>query len=89
MLDTGFDGGIVIPKNLLNSSLEPVRFLPWSLADDSEVLLPVFAGLVQIANFPPLKTIIMPLGDEPLLGRNVMNNYKVIFDHGIKLIVEQ
>lgn len=89
MIDTGFDGGVVIPRSLLNPSLEPVRYLPWLLADDSEILLPVFAGVVQIGDFPPLKTVVMPLGDEPLLGRRVIDNYKVIFDHGIELTVEQ
>lgn len=89
MIDTGFDGGVVIPRDLLNPSLEPARYLPWFLADDSEVLLPVFAGEVQIGDLPPLKTIVMPLGDEPLLGRNVTNNYKMVFDHGSRVTIEQ
>lgn len=88
MIDTGFDGGVVIPKSLLNPSLESVRYLPWLLADDSEILLPIFAGLVQIGDSPPLKTVVMPLGNEPLLGTSVINNYKVIFDHGIRVTVE-
>jgi predicted aspartyl protease len=88
MVDTGFDGGVVIPSNLLDPSLEPIRHLPWSLADGSEVLLPAFLGAVQIGNLPPITTIIMPLGDEPLIGRHATNNYRLIFDHGVQVIVE-
>jgi clan AA aspartic protease len=88
LVDTGFDGGVVIPKDLLDPSLTPVRYLPWSLADDSQVLLPAFLGDVQIGNLPPVRTIVMPLGDEPLLGRNVTNNYRMIFDHGNQLVIE-
>jgi clan AA aspartic protease len=88
MVDTGFDGGVVIPSDLLDPALTPVRQLPWSLADGSEVLLPAFLGSVQIGNLPPVTTIVMPLGDEPLIGRQVTNNYRVIFDHGNQVIVE-
>src|SRR5688572_17542972 len=61
LVDTGFDGGVVIPKALLDPSLTPVRYLPWSLADDSQVLLPAFLGDVQIGTLPPVRTIVMPL----------------------------
>jgi clan AA aspartic protease len=88
LVDTGFDGGVVIPKDLLDPSLTPVRYLPWSLADDSQVLLPAFLGDVQIGNLPPVRTIVMPLGDEPLLGRNVTNHYRMIFDRGNQLVIE-
>src|SRR4051794_14249039 len=89
MIDTGFDGGVVIPRDLLDPTLEPVRYLPWSLADDSEILLPAFAGTVEIGSLPPVATVIMPLGDNSLLGRHVTDNFRVIFDHGQRVIVEQ
>jgi len=68
LVDTGFDGGVVIPKGALDPSLTPVRYLPWELADDSQVLLPAFLADVQIGTLPPVRTIVMPLGDEPAVG---------------------
>jgi predicted aspartyl protease len=88
LVDTGFDGGVVIPKDRLDPSLTPVRYLPWSLADDSQVLLPAFLGDVRIGTLPPVRTIIMPLGDEPLLGRHVTNHFRILLDHGTQITVE-
>jgi predicted aspartyl protease len=88
LVDTGFDGGLVIPKNLVDPSLVPTRHLPWSLADDSEVLAPAFLGYVQVGGLPPVPTVVIPLGDEPLLGRHVTNNFRLIFDHGHEITVE-
>jgi predicted aspartyl protease len=88
MIDTGFDGGVVIPKSLLDPALTPVRYLPWSLADDSELLLPAFAGIVEIGNLPSFPTVVMPLSEDTLVGRHVIDNYRVIFDHGSQVIVE-
>ena len=83
-----FDGGVVISKDRLDPSLTPVRYLPWSLADDSQVLLPAFLGDVRIGTLPPVRTIIMPLGDEPLLGRHVTNHFRILLDHGTQITVE-
>ena len=88
LVDTGFDGGVVIPKDVLDPALTPVRYLPWSLADDSTVLLPAFLGDVQIGDLPPIRTIVMPLGDEPPIGRHVISPYREIFDRGTRIIVE-
>ena len=88
LVDTGFDGGVVIPKDALDPSLTPVRYLPWALADDSQVLLPAFLADVQIGTLPPVRTIVMPLGDEPLLGRHVTNHFGIFLDHGTKITVE-
>jgi predicted aspartyl protease len=87
-VDTGFDGGVVIPKDLLDQTLVAYRLLPWSLADGSEVLLPAFLGDVQIGHLPPVRTIIMPLGDEPLIGRHVTNNYIMTFYRGTTITIE-
>lgn len=88
MIDTGFDGGVVIPRSLLDPALTPVRYLPWSLADDTEVLLPAFAGTVEIGALPPVATVVMPLSEDALIGRHVIDNYRVIFDHGNQVIIE-
>jgi predicted aspartyl protease len=88
LVDTGFDGGVVLPTDVIDPSLTPVRHLPWSLADDTEILAPAFFGLVTIGAFPPVPTVVIPLGDEAMVGRHVTNNFRVVFDHGTEVIVE-
>jgi len=88
LVDTGFDGGVVIPKDAADPSLTPVRYLPWELADDSQILLPAFLADVQIGTLPPVRTIVMPLGDEALLGRHVTNHFGIFLDHGTQITVE-
>jgi clan AA aspartic protease len=88
LVDTGFDGGLVIPKDLLDPSLVPIRYVPWKLADESEILAPAFLGEIEVDGLPPVTTVVTSLGAEPLLGRHVTNNFRVIFDHGKQVIVE-
>lgn len=88
LIDTGFDGGIAIPKSFTDLSTLPFVKQTWKLADSTEISVPVYAGYVQIDKLDPVMTIIIVLGDEPLIGRQVLNHFKVILDHGKKIIVE-
>lgn len=88
LVDTGFDGGLTIPPSLIDASITPDTHLPWQLADGSQVLTPAYLASVQIGPLPPVTTIVIALGDEPLLGRNVTDNFRLVFDHGSQIIVE-
>ncbi len=51
LLDTGFDGGVAVPADLL-AGYPPAGYLPWSLADESEVLTPAYRGEVTTGILP-------------------------------------
>jgi predicted aspartyl protease len=42
LLDTGFDGDIVIPPHLLTNGTPPESYLRWTLADGSTVMAPAY-----------------------------------------------
>jgi predicted aspartyl protease len=88
LVDTGFDGGVCLPADAIDPALVPSRHLVWGLADGSEVVAPAFTGSVQIGELPPVRTVIIFLGDSSLLGRHVTDHFSVTFDHGQRVIVE-
>lgn len=88
LVDTGFGGGVAIPRGTLDLSNLPFMNTKWVLADGSEILTPAYLGYVRIGEFEPVLSAIIVLGDEPLLGRQVLNHFTLILDHGQKIIVK-
>ena len=89
LLDTGFSGDLAIPTGFFDGDFGlPDGRIDWELADGSTIDAPVYLGSVEIAGFPPVPAAITVLGDEYILGRGVIDRYKVTFDHGQRLIVE-
>lgn len=88
MVDTGFGGGIAIPKNIVDLSYLPYMTTHWVLADGTEILAKAYLGYVRIGKFDPVGCTIALLGDEPLIGREVINHFKVTLNHGKKIMLE-
>lgn len=88
LVDTGFDGDIIVPPEMILNGKLPKGYLPWTLANGGEVNAPYFLGKVSIGKFESINVLITVLGDEPLVGRGVTDRFKVIFDHGKKVIIE-
>ena len=87
LLDTGFDGDVALPQHLVAGVL-PDGYLPWVLADGSDVLAPAYEGIVQIGSTAPLAAVMIALGEEPLVGRGVSDHFRIVLDHGREIIVE-
>lgn len=87
LIDTGFEGDIVVPKGLLTNGDPLDTVLPWQLADGRVIIAPVYAGKVKLGNISFAVSVIT-LGNEVMIGRGVTDRFKVIFDHGKKVIVE-
>ena len=88
LVDTGFDGDIVIPSDMVTGEAPPAIYLPWILADGSEVLAPAYLGVVRLGRLDPIAVVVTVLGDEPIVGRNLTNHFTIILDHGQRVIVE-
>lgn len=54
LIDTGFEGDVVVPKGLLTNGDPPDTLLPWQLANGTVVLAPVYAGKVKLGNIASL-----------------------------------
>jgi predicted aspartyl protease len=44
LLDTGFDGAVVLPTDLLGAEMAPERLAIWQLADGSDLQAPIYPG---------------------------------------------
>ena len=89
LLDTGFDGDIVLPAGFVPDERRPDTYLQWILADESLVRAPAYLGTVRIGAFGPFDCAITVLGEEAIVGRSVTNRFAVTLDHGRRVIVER
>jgi len=90
LLDTGFDGGVVIPPHLITNSAPPDSYVRWTLADGSPVLAPAYLGMVKIGdlgNAGTFATVISVLGDVPIIGRTLADRFKITLDHGRRVVL--
>lgn len=88
LVDTGFEGDVVVPKGMLTNGDPPDTLLPWQLADGKVVLAPVYAGKIKLGKLSSFTVSVVTLGNEVMIGRGITDRFKVIFDHGRKIIVE-
>ncbi len=88
LVDTGFDGDIIVPPKMILNGKSPKGYLSWTLANGEKVNAPYFLGKVRVGKFTPVDVLVTALGEEPLIGRGITDKFKVIFDHGRKVIIE-
>lgn len=87
LLDTGFDGDVVVPRALVASRFPPDGHIRWTLADGSGLLAPYYVGTVRVGQLPPISAVVTVLGDEPLVGVGVARHFAVTLDHGRQVII--
>jgi predicted aspartyl protease len=92
LLDTGFDGDLILPEGLLTNGKPPDSYLRFTLADQvTHVLTPAYLGMVEMAELGEAgvsAAIIGVLGNEALMGRNLARRFRITLDHGRQVIVE-
>ncbi len=89
LVDTGFDGDVVLPLSTITAIDPPDGYLEWRLADASEVLAPYYLATAEIVGLQgSFAVVVSALGDEAMIGRSLIARFTVIFDHGQRLIVE-
>lgn len=89
LVDTGFDGECAAPSDLVDSvAAVPDDALTWEVADGRTVEAPCYLGTVEIIGLQPMPAAITLLGHEFILGRGILDRYRVIFDHGSSVTVE-
>ena len=87
LLDTGFDGDVVVPANFHSNGHPPEAYVTWALADGSEVVAPIFPGTLSFEGFPLIPVAVTALGNEPLIGRRAITGVMLTLDHGVRVIV--
>jgi predicted aspartyl protease len=89
LVDTGFDGDFSVPDQLGLSFGAPHHTEAVQLASGRVVHVAIHHAVIELIEQPePFRAEIIVLGDEYLIGTNVLNRYKVTFDHGQRVTVE-
>ncbi|MAE28568.1 MAG: hypothetical protein CMJ87_06240 [Planctomycetes bacterium] len=88
LLDTGFDGAVVVPRTLVMNGMPPHGEFRLTLADGSSVLAPYYRGTLQLGEMEPFRVNILVLGNESIIGLAAINRYYIGLDHGQRVIVE-
>ncbi|MPZ13519.1 MAG: hypothetical protein GEU73_03700 [Chloroflexi bacterium] len=86
-IDTGFDGDLALPTDLLQGG-RPVANFNCVFADGSEVKTPVYRGRVRVGGLGVFRVEIIEIGDEPVIGRGVTDRFTLILDHGRQVRVQ-
>lgn len=89
LLDTGFDGYVVLPPGLVTNGEAADLYESCKLADNSMIRVPTFIGTVKLGRRKINKITFLITGDEPIIGREVIKHFKIILDHGKKIILEK
>lgn len=88
LLDTGFDGGVILPSRYLPPGHIAEWTGSWALADGSNVIAPTYSGTVELNGFGQFDTFITALGDDALIGVHAIRRFRVLLDYGQRVVVE-
>ena len=88
LVDTGFTGDSSVPASVIPNG-HPADFeVRATLADGSQISVPGYLARVRVGAEPSFPIILLALGDEPIVGLGVTNRFRLILDHGQRVIIE-
>lgn len=88
--DTGFEGFLSVPANLAQLVGIPQGIVRARMADGSVTLSATYFGTVEVVGLGEvIPSRILAMGNEFLLGRRILDRYRVTFDRGRQVIVER
>ena len=88
LLDTGFDGDVVVPENFAFGLGAPDEYARFRLADGRRRLTDVYFARVELERLGAFPARLVALGDEYPIGRSLSDRFAITFDHGRQIIVE-
>ncbi len=86
-VDTGFDGSLIIPEAEAKGLALPFHLVVVELGDGTPTLAHEHRGVVELGE-ANLRATILFLGDEYLLGREIVDRMRICFHRGERLEVE-
>ena len=87
-VDTGYDGGLVIPESERIGMPSPLTAIPIELGDGRRIFAGVYAGTVMLED-ERFQVTVLFLGNEYLIGREVVDQLRLCFHRGQYLEIEE
>ena len=89
-IDTGFDGYLIMPVGLTQELGKPDYISRWELGDGSLTEGQDYVGSVRIIGLSDnIEARITAIGNEFIIGRALIDQYRVVLDHGRRVDVEK
>ena len=88
LIDTGFDGSIAVPPSLLENLGPPDGHELWRPVVGPPILAPAYRGSFEVGALGPVPVTLTVLGDEVLVGLEVIGRFIVTFEHGQRVIIK-
>ena len=88
LLDTGFDGDVAFPAELIMNGDPPDGHQRWRLADGSTVRAPCYLGRMRVGSVEIAPIVVTAMGDEAMVATGILTEFTVILDHAQRLIME-
>ncbi len=86
-VDTGFDGGLILPERCLTELGEPDNVSVVELGNGTQIAVPEYLGTVTIGE-RTFEVSVLCVGDEHILGREIVDGVKICFVRGRRIEVE-
>jgi predicted aspartyl protease len=88
LLDTGFDGDLVLPARMIPTG-EPVSTrLRFRLANETAIRVPIFQAAAVVGGARVRPVVVAAVGSMLMIGRRLIRHFAVTLDHGQRVIVE-
>jgi hypothetical protein len=87
-IDTGFDGGLIVPPSMIPDRVHPAGEMDCQLADGSTIRTAAYRGFVSVGSLQPMPAMILTIPGRALLGLAVTNRYRLSFVYGRQVILE-
>src|SRR5574341_730842 len=87
MVDTGFGGGILLPLRERDKLGTRDGFTNLRLANDDRITVELFQAMVGLKDREMIVRAVVS-GSEFVVGREVLNHFRVCFDHGKSVEIE-
>lgn len=81
LVDTGFDGFLALPADLVRDA-RPRGSQTFQTASDEIVTANYYSSTVRVGPFPAVEGELTALGSEAIAGRLLTDRYALLLDHG-------
>ena len=88
LVDTGFNADAVVPESSIDGSVISLLQTDVRLADGSRITLPAYLGNVRIGTTTVGPVLLLAMGDEAIVGLNVITRFRLMIDHDQQLTIE-
>ncbi len=88
LVDTGYTGYVVVPQGSFTNGAVLEHRLRLRLADGSTIVAPAYRGTLRIGAATLRPVAITEMGDEAIIGMQVVSRFTLTIDHGRILSLE-